>query len=110
MPAMDCDFCLQTHVNSPMYQESPSGQALQVQQPLCGCACPWLKNRNGEGAAHQCRTGTHVSSMVHTFLRSNVLEMPAGLVWAPMQQGRIKGMHILFSWYICSIFCVYERL
>ena len=73
MPAMDRDFCLQTHASSPMYQESPLGQAFQVQQPLCGCACPWLKNRNGEGAAHQCRNGTHVSSMVHTFLRSNVL-------------------------------------
>ena len=73
MPAMDRDFWLQTHAISPMYQESPSGQAFQVQQPLCGCACHWLKNRNGESAAHQCRYGTHVASMVHTFLRSNVL-------------------------------------
>ena len=73
MLAMDRNFCLQTHANSPMYQESPSGQAFQVQQPLCGCACPCLKKRNGEGAAQQCRNGTRVSSMVHTFLRSNVL-------------------------------------
>ena len=73
MPAMNRDFCLQTHATSPMYQESPSGQAFQVQQSLCGCAFPWLKNRNGESAAHQCRNGTHVASMVHTFLRSNVL-------------------------------------
>ena len=73
MPAMDRDFCLQVPANSPMYQESPSGQAFQVQQPLCGSACLWLKNRNGESVAHQCRSGTHVTSMVHTFLRSNVL-------------------------------------
>ena len=73
MPAMDCDFCLQVPANSRMYQESPSGQAFQVQQHLCRCAFPWLKNRNGEGAAHQCRNRTHVSLMVHTFIRSNVL-------------------------------------
>ena len=73
MPAMDRDFCLQVPANSPTYQESSSGQALQVQQPLCGSACLWLKNRNGESAAHRCRNRTHVSSMVHTFLSSNVL-------------------------------------
>ena len=27
--------------------------------------------------------------------------MPAGPVWAPMQQRHIKGMHILCSWWIC---------
>ena len=73
MPAMDRDFCLQVPANSPMYQESPSGQAFQVQQPLCGSACLWLKNRNEEIAAHRCRNGTHVASMVHTSLRWNVL-------------------------------------
>ena len=73
MPAIDRDFCLQVPANSPMYQESPSGQAFQVQQPLRGLACLWLKNINGESAAHQCRSGIHVASMVHTFLRSNVL-------------------------------------
>ena len=73
MPAMDRNFCLQTHANSPVYQESPSEQAFQVQQPLCGCACPGLRNRNGESAAYQCRNETHVPSMVHTFLTSNVL-------------------------------------
>ena len=73
MPAMERNLCLQVRANSPMYQESPSGQAFQVQQPLCGSACLWLKNRNGESAAHQCRSGTHVASMVHTILRSNVL-------------------------------------
>ena len=73
MPAMDRDFCLQVPANSPMFQESPSGQAFQVQQPLYGSAYLWLKNRNGESAAHRCRNGTHVSPMVHTFLRSNVL-------------------------------------
>ena len=30
--------------------------------------------------------------------------MPAGPVWATMQQRRIKGMHMLCSWWICSIF------
>ena len=73
MLAMDLDFCLQVPATSPMYQESPSGKAFQVQQPLCGSACLWLKNRNGESAAHRCRNGTHVALMVHTFLRSNVL-------------------------------------
>ena len=73
MPAMDRNFCLQVPANGPMYQESPSGQAFQVQQALSGAACLWLKNRNGESAAHQCRNGTHVASMVHTCLRSNVL-------------------------------------
>ena len=73
MPAMDRDVCLQVPANSPMYQESPSGQPFQVQQPLCGSACLWLNNRNGESTAQQCRNGTHVASMVHTFLRSNVL-------------------------------------
>ena len=73
MPAMDRDFCLRVPANSSMYHELPSGQAFQVQQRLCGSACLWLKNRNGESAAHQCRSGTHVASMVHTFLRSNVL-------------------------------------
>ena len=62
-----------TFTNSPMYKESHSGQAFLVQQPLCGSASLWLKNRNEESAAHQCRNGTHVASMVHTFLRSNVL-------------------------------------
>ena len=32
------------------------------------------------------------------------LEMPAGPVWAPMKQRRIEGMHMLCSWWICSIF------
>ena len=73
MPAMDRDFCLQVPTNSPMYHKSPSGLAFQVQQPLCGSAHLWLQNRNGESAVHQCRSGTHVASMVHTFLRSNVL-------------------------------------
>ena len=73
MPAMDRDFCLRVPAKSLMYQESPSGQAFQVQPPLCGSACLWLKNRNGESAAHQCRSGTHIASMVHTFLTSNVL-------------------------------------
>ena len=73
MPAMDRDFCLQVATNSPKYQESPSGKAFQVQQPLCGSACLWLKNKNGQSAAHQCRSRTHVASMVHTFLRLNVL-------------------------------------
>ena len=77
MLAMDRDFYLQVPANSPMYQESPSGQAFQVQKPLCGSACLWLKNRNAQSAAHQCRSGTHVASMVHTFLRSNVL----AVVW-----------------------------
>ena len=73
MPAMDRNFCLQVPAKSPIYQESPSGQAFQVQQPLCGSACFWLKNRNAENAAHQCRSRPHVASMVHTSLRSNVL-------------------------------------
>ena len=73
MPAMDRDFCLQVPANSPKDQESPSGQAFQVQQLLCGSACLWLKNRNGESAAHRCRNGTHVSSVVHIFLRSKLL-------------------------------------
>ena len=73
MPPMGRDFCLQVPANSPMYQDSPSGQAFQVQQPLCGSACLWLKTRNGESAAHQWGRGTHVASMVQTFLRSNVL-------------------------------------
>ena len=73
MPAMDRDFCLQVPANSPMCQESPSGQAFQVQQPLCECACPWLQNRKGEGVAQPCRDTTHALSMIHTFLRSNVL-------------------------------------
>ena len=36
--------------------------------------------------------------------------MPAGPVLLPMQQHRIKGMHMLCSWWICSIFGFYERL
>ena len=31
-------------------------------------------------------------------------------MWVPMQQRRIKGMHMLCSWWICSIFGFYERL
>ena len=73
MPAMDRDFCLQVSANNPMHQESPSGQAFQVKQPLCGSACLWLQIRNGESAAYRCRHGTHVASMVHTFHNLNVL-------------------------------------
>ena len=75
MPAMDRDFCLQVPANSPMCEESPSGQAFQVQQSLCGCACPWLQNTKGEGVAQPCRNTTQALAMIHTFLTSNVLAL-----------------------------------